>query len=66
MKTISDMKDVELKSDSVILRMKRMVEKLRKHNVTNIGKAGEDPNASIDMAASEFAEVSTKVVEIKD
>ena len=43
-------KDVEPKSEGVITRMKKMVEKLRKHNVPIIEKGGEDPNASIEAA----------------
>jgi len=37
--------------------MKKMVDKLKKHNVTIIEKGGEDPFASIEEAANQFAEV---------
>jgi len=33
MRVISDVKDVEPKSEGIIIRMKEMVNKLKKHNV---------------------------------
>ena len=57
MKIISEMRDVEPKSEGVINRMKKMVEKLRKHNVVIIEKGGEDPNAKIEAVSNGFQEV---------
>ena len=43
MKVISDVKDVEPRREGIITRMKDMVIKLKKHNVTITEKGTDDP-----------------------
>lgn len=43
MKVISDVKDVEPKCEGIVIRMKEMVNKLKKHVVTIVEKGEEDP-----------------------
>lgn len=61
MKVISDVKDVDAKHEAIILRLKNMVAKLKKHNVPLQEKGGEDPLSAIDNAKSSFNETVGKV-----
>ena len=50
MRVISDVKDVEPKCEGIVVRMKEMVNKLKKHGVQIMEKGEEDPLQSIDNA----------------
>lgn len=57
MKTIADYHDVECTSDQVIVRIKEMVNKLKKHNAIQAGKGDQDPISVIDHASGNFNEI---------
>jgi len=65
MKSISDHHDVEVTSDLVIVRIKEIVNQLKKHNVSFTEKGSEDPIQSIDNSCSEFQEIKLKITKIK-
>lgn len=58
MRVISDVKDVEPKCEGIVVRMKEMVNKLKKHGVQIMEKGEEDPLQSIDNAYTQFNETT--------
>lgn len=65
MRVISDVKDVEPKCEGIVVRMKEMVNKLKKHGVQIMEKGEEDPLQSIDNAYTQFNETTQRVFKIK-
>jgi len=65
MKVISDVKDVEPRREGIITRMKDMVIKLKKHNVSITEKGTDDPLQQIDNANSNFIETYGRVFKVK-
>lgn len=65
MRVISDVKDVEPRESGIVVRLKDMVVKLKKHNVIVQEKGAEDPLQAIDNANTEFKEMVAKVFNVK-
>jgi len=65
MKTISDVKDVEPKTEGIIKRMKEMVNLLKKHQINMQDKGDEEPLQAIDNTYAAFKETTQRVFKIK-
>lgn len=65
MKIISDVREVEPKTEAIVKRIKEMVLKLKKHYIQMTEKGEEDTLQSIDSTFAFFNETTQKVFKIK-